>query len=238
MPSRTRGAPGWAGGVEVAVCRRPTATGPRPRTWRLPRTRRGTPRRPDAAASTPRARAAGRRAPCASSSEPCASRTPTVTATSATDKRGDQLEDGRGREGDAEGPQRGDAVAVGDLGDAARLHPLPAVRHQCRQPPHDVDEVARQRLHGPPLLGSAVTGRESDERAEDRDEGQRRQDDDRAEQVLGRHRDHRQRWQHGGQHQRRHVAGEVGLAGRDPAGHQDGDLAAAARAGSVHRRRP
>ena len=54
-----------------------------------------------------------------SSSEPCASRTPTVTATSATDSVATSSRTAEDAKAMPEGPQRGDAVAVGDLGDAA-----------------------------------------------------------------------------------------------------------------------
>ena len=147
----------------------------------------------------------------------------------------DQLEHRRGGERQPQRAQGRPPVAVGDLADPPRLGAGPAEGDQHRQPAHHVEEVARQRRQRPPLPRRPVTGGQPDQSAEERQQRKREGDHEGAEQVLGRDRHQRQRRQHGREHQRRQVAGEVRLGGRDPAGGEHRDLAGgSARA----RRRP
>ena len=78
----------------------------RPRTSPRPRRRRGTPRRPGAAASTPRARAAARRSAVCRSSDPPAQPDADGDRDQGDRQGGDELEDGGGGEGDPQGAQR------------------------------------------------------------------------------------------------------------------------------------
>jgi hypothetical protein len=131
-----------------------------------------------------------------------------------------QLEHSGGGERDPQRVQGRPAIAVRDLSDGGRLRGRPPERHQRRQPAHHVDEVAGQRGQGPPLLLGPVAGGQPDQRPEDGDQRQRRQLDDRAQDVLGRRRDDREHREHHREQERRQIAGQIGLGGVDTAGGQ------------------
>ena len=133
-------------------------------------------------------------------------------------QRGDELEHGGGGEGDLEGVDGRPAVAVGDRADGRHLGLGPPVRDQRRQAPHHVEEVARQRLHRAPLGPGPVAGGEADEDCEDRHERQGQRHDEPRQGVEPGDRDEGEDGQDGSGHQRREVAGDVGL---DP-GHAAG----------------
>ena len=97
---------------------------------------------------------------------------------------GDQLEDGRAGEGDAQGLEAGPAVALGDLADAGGLGLRTPEGDQRGETAHHVEEVAGQRRQGAPLALGPVAGGQTDEGAEDRDQGKGGEDDHGARDVL------------------------------------------------------
>ena len=139
---------------------------------------------------------------------------------------GDQLEHGRGCEGDPKRGQRGPAAPVGDLGDPRGLRPGASVRDERGQAPYDVDEMARERGQGRPLLACLVPGGQPHECAEHGDQGKGDQHDHAAQQVLAGHGDDGQRRQHRGEDQGGHVAGQVRLGRGHTASDERGDLPA------------
>ncbi len=116
----------------------------------------------------------------------------------------------------------------------ADLRLRPAEGHQRRQAAHDVEEVSRQRGQRPPLQtarGSRVA--RPTRMPKTGISGSVTQHDQRAHRVLGRDRHQGDARQHPGQHQRRHVAGQVGLGRGRAAGRQPGELAGRAAAPAV-----
>ena len=95
----------------------------RPRTWPPPRPRRGTRRRPGAAASTPPEPAAGRPGRCAAPATRRPAGRPIVTATSATESVATSSSTSEEANAIRSVPQRGEAVAVGDRRDPAATAP-------------------------------------------------------------------------------------------------------------------
>ncbi len=134
-------------------------------------------------------------------------------------QRGHQLEDRRRGEGDLERVDGRAAVAVGDRPDGADLRLGAPVRDQRRQAPHHVEEVARQRLQRAPLASGP--GRGSSGRRATANTGTSGRvsattsPDSGSSQVIAAS---VTTGSTGGRHQRREVAGDVGL---DP-GHAAG----------------
>ena len=200
---------------------------------RRPRPRRGTPPRPGAAASRPPAPGAARPAPCPGPGPPVARRTPDGDRDQRDRQRGDQLEHGRGGEGDAQGLQGGPAVALGDLADRAvcasarrKATSVGRPRITSRKWPDSDDSArhcacARSRVARPTSAPNTGTS------------GSVASTMTALEQVLGGDRHAGEQRQHRGEHQRRQVAGEVGLGGADAAGHQHRQLALPRRAPSA-----
>ena len=96
-------------------------------------------------------------------------------------ERGDQLEDQRGKEGNAKHPHRRLAILVGDLAEDRDLGPSTAENPQGRQSLEDVQKVTAQPAEKLPLpLGSSL-GFQADQNHKDRDQRDGDREDDRRE---------------------------------------------------------
>ena len=133
------------------------------------------------------------------SSEPPSSRSPTGTATSASDSDAHQLQHQRRQERHPQRPHGGAPVGVGHpLGSTVGLVAGPAEGAQRGQAADHVEEVPAepgQRRHCRSVTALVC---HADQRAEDRDQRQGDQHDDRTGQVGGEQPD-----EHGDRHHRR-----------------------------------
>ncbi len=134
--------------------------------------------------------------------------------------RGQQLQREGGQEGDAQRPHRRLPVLTGDPPDRLGLCLGPAEHLQRRQARPDVQEVPGQPGQQPPLTVHPGLRGPADQHHEDRDQGERPEDDGRRDPVLGDDpREHRHRHHHG-EPELRQIAREVVVQGIDPAGRQ------------------
>ena len=138
--------------------------------------------------------------------------------------RGEQFEDQRRQEGQAQRGHRGRPVAIGDRGDRPGLGLGTTEDLERGQSRHDVEEVPGQLLERPHAGGGAVLRGGSDERHEERDQGKADRDQDGADPVRSRHHADDRDGHDDGQEQLGQVAREVAVECVDPGGQEHAEL--------------
>ena len=137
---------------------------------------------------------------------------------------GQQLQDERGEERDAQRLHGRSPVLRGQRAQARRLVRCPAERDQHVEACDEVEEVVAEHGQGPPLPPRGALGVQPDEDHEDRDERHRQADDHPGQQVGEQDPTRDDGGHHRGDEQGGQVAAEVPLQPVQAAGGQRGEL--------------
>jgi hypothetical protein len=131
-----------------------------------------------------------------------------------------ELECGRGEEGDAQRLHGGATVSLADLADRSRLPLRPAITDQGGQTPHDVEEVTRQGCRGLPPAGGRVLSGLPDQRGEQGEQRHGHHDDQRTDPVDEQQGPDGEDRQHHAGHEGGQIAGDIRFDGRGPGGRE------------------